>query len=229
MSDFWTNPWVTGIGGGVISSLIVFFATKYFFNKKENKEYAQKVRLANNDILHAIRPLIIDHKLPLRESFTSLRIAISNKYGVKADDLYSNKSLANDLIAEILGNPFLTTDQKNDFCRLILQFKYDEEVDLHEIVYLNKKLQFSSRFTSMVLAFSSFAMILSMTLLIAKETKGYEPSEWEKQLFGDNLALFLTATLIPLAGIIVYYFGIKVRTVLKHDFENKNEEDDEAQ
>ena len=48
MSDFWTNPWVTGIGGGIISSLIVFFVTKYFFNKKENKEYAQKVKLANS-------------------------------------------------------------------------------------------------------------------------------------------------------------------------------------
>lgn len=227
MSDFWTNPWVTGIGGGIISSLIVFFVTKYFFNKKENKEYAQKVKLANNDILHAIRPLIIDHKIPLQESFSSLRIAVSNEYGVKAEDLYSNKSLANDLIAEILENPFLTSEQKEDFCRLILQFKHAEESDKPEVVYLRKRLQFSSLTTSIILALSSFSMILSMTLIIAKETKEYQPSEWEKQLFGDNIALFLTATLIPLFGIMTYYVGTKVIRYIKRDSNTLDDEEDD--
>lgn len=227
MSNLWTNPWVTGIGGGIISSLIVFFVTKYFFNRKENKEYAQKVKLANNDILHAIRPLIIDHKIPLQESFSSLRIAVSNEYGVKAEDLYSNKSLANDLIAQILENPFLTSEQKDDFCRLILQFKQAEESDKLEVVCLRKQLQFSSLPTSIILALSSFFMILSMTLLIAKETKEYEPSEWEKQLFGDNIALFLTATLIPLFGIMTYYVGTKVIRYIKRDSNTLDAEDDD--
>lgn len=31
--DILNNPWVTGIGGGIISSLIVFFVTKYLFSK----------------------------------------------------------------------------------------------------------------------------------------------------------------------------------------------------
>ena len=39
MDDLIANPWIVGIGGGVISSLIVFFITKFFLSKKENKEY----------------------------------------------------------------------------------------------------------------------------------------------------------------------------------------------
>ena len=70
-------------------------------------------------------------------------------------------------------------------------------------------------------------MILSMTLLIAKETKEYEPSEWEKQLFGDNVALFLTATLIPLFGIMTYYVGTKVIRYIKRDSNILDAEDDD--
>ena len=171
--------------------------------------------------------MIIDHKIPLQESFSSLRIAVSNEYGVKAEDLYSNKSLANDLIAEILENPFLTSEQKEDFCRLILQFKHAEESDKTEVVYLRKRLQFSSLTTSIILALSSFSMILSMTLIIAKETKEYQPSEREKQLFGDNIALFLTATLIPLFGIMTYYVGTKVIRYIKRDSNTLDDEEDD--
>lgn len=56
MDDLIANPWIVGIGGGVISSLIVFFITKFFLSKKENKEYEQKVRLATNEVVYAVRP-----------------------------------------------------------------------------------------------------------------------------------------------------------------------------
>lgn len=226
MTDFWTNPWVTGIGGGIISSLIVFFVTKYFFKKKENREYVQKIKLANNEILYAIRPLIIDHKTPLRESFSSLRVSVSNKYGVKLDDLYNNISLSNDLIAEILENPFLTSEQKEDFCQLILQFKKEDESNLVEIIYLRKKIQVDSRFTSIILSLTSFAMILSMTLLVAKETKAYEPSDWEKQLFGDNITLFLTATVIPLLVMVGYYILQRLKKTIRNHSEDIDDSDD---
>ena len=58
------NPWVIGIGGGVISSLIVFFVTQYISRKKGKREYLQKIKMANNDILYFIRPLIIERKIP---------------------------------------------------------------------------------------------------------------------------------------------------------------------
>ena len=48
-------------------------------------------------------------------------------------------------------------------------------------------------------------MILTTTLLIAKETKSYEPSDWEKRLFSDNITVFIIATLIPLVILSAIY------------------------
>lgn len=52
MQNILNNAWVTGIGGGIISSLIVFFVTRYFFSKREKREYLQKIETANNEILY---------------------------------------------------------------------------------------------------------------------------------------------------------------------------------
>lgn len=183
----------------------MYFATKYFFNKKEHKEYNQKIKIANNEILYAIRPLIIDKKLPCQNSFASLLLSVSNKYGIKLKDLYNNESLANDLIAEILENPFLQTVQKEELCQIILKFKLQKNEKEANIIYIPKFVDTESRLTSYILAISSFAMILATTLLIAKETKSYEPSELEKRLFGDNIIVFITATLIPLVILSAMY------------------------
>lgn len=70
------------------------------------------------------------------------------------------------------------------------------------IIYIPKFVDTESRLTSYILAISSFAMILATTLLIAKET---EPSELEKRLFGDNIIVLITATLIPLVILSAMY------------------------
>lgn len=91
MDDLIANPWIVGIGGGVISSLIVFFITKFFLSKKENKEYEQKVRLATNEVVYAVRPLVIDKAIPANDVLAALRSAIAVKYGVKVSDVIGIK------------------------------------------------------------------------------------------------------------------------------------------
>jgi hypothetical protein len=41
--DFFGNEWVIGIGGGVLSGLLVTLITRYLFSKKDDKEYAQNL------------------------------------------------------------------------------------------------------------------------------------------------------------------------------------------
>jgi hypothetical protein len=204
MTEILNNPWVTGIGGGIISSLIVFFVTRYAFSKKEKKEYNQKIETANNEMLYAIRPLIIEKKIPSDEIFSSVRLATAKKYGVQPDDLYSGFSISNDLINEIMNNSFLSSDQKIELCELLNTMKKTKEKGTEdkniEIIYMKEKDSLSSKYNSILLAMVSFATVLTMTLFTLKDkelkTEG---------LIKDNLSIFLLATVIPLVAITMLY------------------------
>lgn len=199
MIEILNNPWVIGIGGGIISSLIVFFGTKYLFSKKENREYVQKVRTANNEILYSIRPLIIEKRLPTVDLLLAIRISIAKKYGIKQEDLYSDFSLSNDLITEIMGNSFLSSEQKLEFCDLLNQMKSKQKTkDNIEVVFIQGRNNLSSKYSSTLLALSSFGMVLISTLYIAKEADKQELS-----LFGENISLFVIATLTPILAMMV--------------------------
>ena len=47
MLDFLQNQWVVGIGGGIISGIIVFFITKWLFQRKDNSKYLEQIANAN--------------------------------------------------------------------------------------------------------------------------------------------------------------------------------------
>ncbi len=48
--------WAIGIGGGILSGLIVAYISRLIFSKRDNREYAQKILQANNEVLYAVRP-----------------------------------------------------------------------------------------------------------------------------------------------------------------------------
>jgi large-conductance mechanosensitive channel len=204
MTEILNNPWVTGIGGGIISSLIVFFVTRYAFSRKEKKEYNQKLETANNEILYSIRPLIIEKKIPSSDIFQSIRLATSKKYGVNPEDLYSEFSISNDLINEIMNNSFLSSDQKLELCELLNTMKtpktsVDKSKEI-EIVYVKEKDGLSSKYNSILLAMVSFATVLAMTLTITQ--KGLFETE---ELLKDKFSILITATIIPLMAMTLLY------------------------
>lgn len=210
--DILYNPWVTGIGGGIISSLIVFFITKYCFTKKENKEYLQKIKTANNEIFYSIRPLIIEKKIPTIEILTAIRISLAQKYGLKKEDLYNELSLYNDLITDIMSNSFLTSEQKLDFCELLKPMNAGVIEKNQEIEYVYK-YSLSARYSSILLSITSFFMVLVSTLLIARRTD-------VEILFDikENILLVVTSIIVPLLTMFVFLF-IKEK---KHKLSNQN-------
>ena len=179
MDDLIANPWIVGIGGGVISSLIVFFITKFFLSKKENKEYEQKVRLATNEVVYAVRPLVIDKAIPANDVLAVLRSAIAVKYGVKVSDVIGIKQLVSILVLEILSNSFLNSSQKNEYCNLLMTMKDEPKQTPSNDVHKRKSER--NLYISMMLSLLCFSAVLGSVL--ASKEKNVENVEVYKQGF----------------------------------------------
>lgn len=179
MDDLIANPWIVGIGGGVISSLIVFFITKFFLSKKENKEYEQKVRLATNEVVYAVRPLVIDKAIPANDILAALRSAIAVKYGVKVSDVIGIKQLVCILVLEILSNSFLNSSQKNEYCNLLMTMKDEpKQIPSNDV---HKRKSERNLYISMMLSLLCFSAVLGSVL--ASKEKNVENVEVYKQGF----------------------------------------------
>lgn len=205
MDDLIANPWIVGIGGGVISSLIVFFITKFFLSKKENREYEQKVRLATNEVVYAVRPLVIDKAIPANDVLAALRSAIAVKYGVKVSDVIGIKQLVSILVLEILSNSFLNSSQKNEYCNLLMTMKDEPKQTPSNDVHKRKSER--NLYISMMLSLVCFGMVLGS--VVASKEKNVENVEVYKQGF------FVMISALMFTFVLTTYAVYKLKERLK--------------
>ncbi|MDQ8205769.1 hypothetical protein [Pelagicoccus sp. SDUM812003] len=127
MTEIFNNPWIVGVGAGVISSLIVAFLTRSIFSKRDKKEYAQKLTLANSEILYAIRPGVSEGSIPTLGVIQSMIRATARKYGVDEEDIHSAQDIGDELIKEVMDSSFISASAKSDFCVKLEEIKKKPE------------------------------------------------------------------------------------------------------
>ncbi len=212
--DIITNPWIIGIGGGIISGLIVFLITNRIFSKRENKEYQQKIEMANKELLYSIRPLIVGQNIPNQDLIDSIIYSTARKYSVEINDLYENEELAEDLTKEILDNPFLNSDNKLKYCELTAKLK---ELDVEEIpeqkrevIYIEKEKAISKEFFSITLA-----IMTTITVVIATITS----SKLDFTLFekDSKFEWFFAITIITITPILALFITRLLKSLRKID------------
>ena len=194
LSSLLSNGWFISIASSIISGLFVYFITSKVFSKKQNKEYFQKVNAANNEILYIIRPFIVDKNIPDYDVLSSLINSTSIKYQVNIKDLYTRERLEDDIIREVLGNPFLSSTAKTEYCSTIksslgIKVKKDEEItsEIREGTSITKRNSNSIHLMSMMMA-----LISSALLLIILSTFNFK----EESLFNDKEIIALIAGLM---------------------------------
>ena len=157
MSEIFSSQLIIGLTGALFCGIFSFFLTRLYLGRKERHNYQNKIDVANNEILNLVRPFIIDHKIPTRDILSAIVISTAKKYDVKHQYLYNIDALSNDLINEILSNPFLSPTQKLEYCTLLTLFQEFDDKE-KDIVYLGHNR--SSTIISYHIGLIIFSLIL---------------------------------------------------------------------
>ena len=122
MLNFLENPWVVGICGGIISGIIVYFFTELLCKKKGNSNYLERVNRANLDMIHILKPYVVEKGLPSEEVIDAILLSTSRKHGVKCDDLYSVRIICEELIREIIEDTYIPSDKKQEYSQQLGEY-----------------------------------------------------------------------------------------------------------
>ena len=124
--DLLNNPWIVGIGAGVLSGLVGAYLTRLIFSRRDTREYVQKTHQANHEVLYAVRPGISEGVIPTNDVLRSLIAATARKYGVEAKDMHDLEAVSSELVKEVMDSSFISAASKQEFCEKPAQVREDE-------------------------------------------------------------------------------------------------------
>lgn len=133
MNQLLTNGWVVGIGGGILSGLIVAWLTSTLFSKKDLREIAINTSSANREVLYAIRPEISENSLPTAQVIEALKNATARKYKVESSRLHGTKEIVEELIKEIMDSSFISSAAKKDYCNSLKTLIPEKTMELEAL------------------------------------------------------------------------------------------------
>ncbi|WP_333582586.1 hypothetical protein [Methanoculleus bourgensis] len=141
------NQWVTGIGAGIISSIVAYLIAQRYLSWGGNKEYLRKVDTANKDVIYALRSIISDEfKFNVTpEMLSSIISANSVKHGVDQKDMYSPDQFIDALVKEVMDSNFLSVNTKMSYCTSIISLKIPLTPELEELSTIAPSIKLSQQ------------------------------------------------------------------------------------
>lgn len=202
-----SNPWFVGITGGVLSGLLTTTISRWILSRRDSREYAQKVTMANREVIYAIRPGIPEGPLPTFDVVEATIYSTARKHAVEAKDLLNAKEVAEDLIKEVMDSNFISAKSKAKFCSQLSYLLIENNVKSEE----NKKpisetTLFNYRERTITLA----SLMLGLFATLFTATLGFSRSS--SFHFIEPFNIFLP-TLVAITGVLfgsyIYFFYAK--------------------
>jgi len=124
------NGIIIGVIGSVIAtaviSIFIFFRNR-IFRSRFDKAYRACVKAANNQLIHVIRPHLLDKKKISGKYLNALRLSLAKDYSINLIDLYSDYAIKSYFISDIMSNSYLNTEQKDNLCEFANDFIIEEK------------------------------------------------------------------------------------------------------
>jgi hypothetical protein len=220
--DFLGNDWVIGVGGGVLSGLLVTLITRYLFSKKDDKEYAQNLASVNKEVVYALRPGISEGHIPDKDVLSSLLNATARKYKVEVKDVYRPKHIAEELIKEIMDSSFISSDTKKSYCETLSHLVKEETLTAnseiiqnieHKITESDYRQDLVARMSA-ILGLTAAMGTMSFTLLIDKGLA--DSTSIFSKAFGFTAPTFMVviATVVAMLGMVI---AMRLKAINKNE------------
>lgn len=225
MKEFLQNAWVVGIGGGIISGIIVFFVTKYIADRKDNSGYLKTIDLANKEVINMLKPYISDKGLPDVNILNSILSATSRKYKIKVNEMQSISTICEELICEIISNIYVSNDKKEEYMNELEGYKSklsanNKKSDKEELyIQMRAESEYRRRLNKQYSFIVSLAVALIVSvsmvfLMYDKDMIIFNINEFRGGRFELLYLLIMIACILPLMSLNI------IRDKLKNNIKN---------
>ncbi|NYZ63418.1 hypothetical protein [Luteimonas deserti] len=217
------NPWFIGIGGGILSGLIVTFISRLVLSRRDNREYTQKVLGANREVIYAIKPGISEGHIPAGEIIQSLIEATARKYGVESKSLYRTPEIAQELMKEVMDSSFISAKTKEDYCARLATLVTPPSTQAPSPLVKPKDDRPSSgmeEYRARMISMMSVMMGMvaaSMTLFMALSKNG----PFSSLIFGSNLLAVIAPAISAMAVVIAAAVAMSVMKIQRKHLEER--------
>lgn len=203
MSEWLQNTWVVGIGGGIISGLIVFLVTRWLFSNQSKDEFTRKIASANREITFAVRQGIPEGRVPSHEVLNSLIKATARKHGLSTNDLYGPAEVAQDLIKDVMDSSFISAEAKENYClRLVALNSSNAEPPIEQGARTAAR-SVAAQTAMLSVTLATISALMTMSLLFFRG---------EELFASTNQREFLVSIAMPVAAIAL---GVAFSVVLR--------------
>jgi hypothetical protein len=213
MDELLNNGWVIGIGGGILSGLIVAWLTRTLFSKKDLRELAVNISSANREVLYAIRPEISENSLPTVEIIESLRNATARKYKVEPERLHGITEIVEELIKEIMDSSFISSSAKKSYCESLKTLTPKKTSELETLSENREvfvaRIEYKERMTSLLsLTLGTIAALATMMSLIR--------STFESSSFLGKVTESIFPMILVMASVMLVMTAMQVALKIRH-------------
>lgn len=121
MGNILENEWFVSIVASLIATLISFGLAQVI----KSIQHKKLIYEANTLVLNQLRVYLINADIPSSEIFVALKSSAARRFHIKESDLLPSSGYIEEIVAEIVGNTYLSIRQQEDYLRLLDKYLRD--------------------------------------------------------------------------------------------------------